>query len=63
MQCVFLGVIAGLVNERVFSAAKALLDFIYLAQYQSRTNKSLFQLQATLEQFYANKDAFVEASV
>lgn len=63
MQRVFLGVIAGLVNDRVFAAAKALLDFIYLAQYQSHTETSLSQLQAALEQFHSNKDVFVEAGV
>lgn len=63
MQRVFLGVIAGVVNDRVFATVKGLLNFIYLAQYQSHTDKSLTQLHAALEAFHSNKDAFIDAGI
>ncbi|KZP10902.1 hypothetical protein FIBSPDRAFT_757434 [Athelia psychrophila] len=63
MERVFLAVIAGLVNDRVFAAAKGLLDFIYLAQYQSHTNDTLAKLQDALERFHSNKDVFIDAGI
>lgn len=63
MQRVFLSVISGIVNERVFAAAKGLLDFIYLAQYQSHTERTLSQLEDALERFHFNKVAFIDAGV
>lgn len=61
MQRVFLGAIAGLVNDTIFAASKGLLDFIYLAQYQSHTDKTLLQLQDSLQRFHDNKHSFIEA--
>lgn len=63
MERVFLAVIAGIVNDRVFAAAKGLLDFIYLAQYQSHTDETLAKLQDTLERFHSNMDAFIDANI
>ncbi|KAG2144162.1 uncharacterized protein EDB93DRAFT_1241316 [Suillus bovinus] len=51
LECVFLCVIAGAVDNRV------------LASYQSHTEESLSCMQATLELFHANKNIFVEHGV
>ncbi|KAG1742960.1 hypothetical protein EDD22DRAFT_982148 [Suillus occidentalis] len=60
MQCIVLGVIAGAVEPHVFQAARAVLDFIYYAQYQSHTDKTLARMQDALDEFHANKLIFVE---
>jgi hypothetical protein len=59
----FLGIIAGAVDRRVLCAARALLDFIVYAQYQSHTTESLQQMQQVLENFHATKDVFIELGV
>lgn len=61
MQRVFLGIIGGIVDDRVYDAAEGLLDFIYLAQYQSHTDGTLRLLQQALARFHDNKDAIIEA--
>ncbi|KAG1789923.1 uncharacterized protein HD556DRAFT_1446500 [Suillus plorans] len=63
LQRVFLGVIAGAVENRVISAVRAVLDFIYYAQYQSHTENSLARMQAALASFHANKNVFIELEV
>ncbi|KAG2112395.1 uncharacterized protein F5147DRAFT_744599 [Suillus discolor] len=60
MQHVILGVIAGAVEPRVFQAARAVLDFIYYAQYQAHMDMTLMQMQDALDIFHANKEVFVE---
>ncbi|KIK44335.1 hypothetical protein CY34DRAFT_23094 [Suillus luteus UH-Slu-Lm8-n1] len=63
LQRVFLGVIAGAVDNRVIAAVRAVLDFIYYAQYQSHTANSLARMHAALASFHDNKDVFVELGV
>ncbi|KAG1788448.1 uncharacterized protein HD556DRAFT_1312038 [Suillus plorans] len=63
LQHVFLGVIAGGVENRVIAAVHAVLDFVYYAQFQSHTEKTLSHMQAALTSFYANKDMFIELGV
>ncbi|KAF7968708.1 hypothetical protein HWV62_29670 [Athelia sp. TMB] len=63
MQRVFLSVIAGAVDQRVFDAARAVLDFIYYAQYHSHTDTTLTQMQLALDTFHANKHVFVELGI
>jgi len=63
LQCVFLGIIAGAVDKRVAMAVRAVLDFIYYAQYQSHTDDSLARMQASLTSFHANKAVFIELGV
>ncbi|KAG1890779.1 hypothetical protein F4604DRAFT_1913578 [Suillus subluteus] len=60
MQHVVLGVIAGAVEPRVFQAARAILDFIYYAQYHARTDTTLMRMQEALNVFHANKAIFIE---
>jgi hypothetical protein len=63
LQRVFLGVIAGAVENRVIAAVRAVLDFVYYAQYQSHTEHTLSRMQAALTLFHANKEVFVELGV
>ncbi|KAG1858327.1 hypothetical protein C8R48DRAFT_748782 [Suillus tomentosus] len=63
LQHVFLGVIAGGVENRVIATVHAVLDFVYYAQFQSHTEKTLSHMQAALTSFHANKDVFIELGV
>lgn len=63
LQRVFLGVIAGGVENRVIAAVQAVLDFVYYTQFQSHTEKTLSHMQAALTSFHANKDVFIELGV
>ncbi|KAG2741331.1 hypothetical protein P692DRAFT_201842290 [Suillus brevipes Sb2] len=60
LECVFLCVIVGAVDNRVLAAVRGVLDFIYYAQYQSHTEERLI---SALELLHANKDVFVEHGV
>lgn len=57
MEKVFLGVIAGApkINADVMEAARALLDFIYLANYHSLTTVELDEMDTALATFHAHK--------
>ncbi|KAH7905274.1 hypothetical protein BJ138DRAFT_1138330 [Hygrophoropsis aurantiaca] len=63
MQRIFLGVIAGAVDGEVLTCARALLDFIYYAQYHSHTDITLQRMQAALDTFHATKDAFIRLGI
>ncbi|KAF7342687.1 hypothetical protein MSAN_02026600 [Mycena sanguinolenta] len=63
MARVFVGVLAGAVNAQVLTAIKALIDFIYFAQLQSHTSRTLDALQASLDTFHDYKDVFVESGI
>ncbi|KIJ09099.1 hypothetical protein PAXINDRAFT_45449, partial [Paxillus involutus ATCC 200175] len=63
LQRVFLGVIAGVVDECVLAATRGILDFIYYAQYQSHTEASLEKMEDSLKLFHENKQAFVDLGV
>ncbi|KAJ7779638.1 Zn-finger domain-containing protein [Mycena metata] len=55
MQRVFLGVMAGAVSAEVLTVVKSLIDFIYYAQFQSHTSRTLDALQACLNTFHTHK--------
>ncbi|KAF8193585.1 hypothetical protein K438DRAFT_1589234 [Mycena galopus ATCC 62051] len=63
MERVFLGVLTGAVTAQVLTVVKALIDFIYYAQLQSHTPKTLNALQASLDNFHAEKEIFVELGI
>ncbi|KAJ6486356.1 hypothetical protein DFH09DRAFT_1457204 [Mycena vulgaris] len=63
MQRVFLGVLAGAVSARVLTVVKSLIDFIYYAQFQSHTSRTLDALQSSLDTFHANKDILIELGI
>ncbi|KAG6806602.1 hypothetical protein H0H92_010700, partial [Tricholoma furcatifolium] len=60
MEKVMMGVLSGAVNSRVLTVGRALLDFIYYAQYQLHTTTTLAALQSALDTFHAHKDVFIE---
>ncbi|KAJ7803739.1 hypothetical protein B0H13DRAFT_2492976 [Mycena leptocephala] len=63
MQRVFLGVLAGAISVRVLTVVKALIDFIYYAQLQSHTVRTLNALQSALDTFHAHKQVFVDLNI
>ncbi|KAH7918566.1 hypothetical protein BV22DRAFT_1024391 [Leucogyrophana mollusca] len=63
MQKVFIGLLAGAVDNRVLTVAQSLVDFIYYAQFQQHTTQSLSALQSCLETFHANKHVLVELDI
>ncbi|KAF9496260.1 hypothetical protein BDN71DRAFT_1505955 [Pleurotus eryngii] len=63
MQKVFVGVMAGAVNNKVLTVVRALVDFIYYAQFQSHTTTSLNSLRVSLELFHKHKDIFVDLEI
>ena len=50
----------GQLSTRIIRAVRALLDFIYLAQFPSHTTDTLAQLQESLARFHDNKAVFVD---
>src|SRR5438477_11325021 len=48
---------------RLISAVRALLDFLYLAQYPVHTSKTLSNLSDALDRFHANKDVFIDLGI
>lgn len=63
LQRVFLGVIAGAVDNQILAAVRGVLDFIYYAQYQTHTDVTLSRMHNALASFHANKDIFLELGV
>lgn len=47
----------------VVKAVRALLDFMYLAQYPVHSDETLTQMVNALEQFHENKDVFIDLGV
>lgn len=60
MEKVFLSIIAGAMPPRVLAAAQAVIDFIYLAQFQVYTSTTLSALHQALKRFHENKEVFVD---
>ena len=65
LERVFLGVIAGHKNvtDGILKAMRALLDFIYLAQYESHSTVTLNYLQGALHNFHKNKQHVANSGV
>ena len=63
MEKVFLGILAGAVNSKVLTVARSLLDFIYYAQFQLHTSKTLEKLEKCLKTFHENKHIFIELEI
>ncbi|KZV99339.1 hypothetical protein EXIGLDRAFT_592623, partial [Exidia glandulosa HHB12029] len=58
-----LGCVHGIVPDKAVRAVTALLDFIYIAQYECHSDSTLAQLQETLTQFHELKSVFQEHGV
>ena len=63
MEKVFVGVIAGAVNQKTFTVIRALIDFIYYSQIQLQTSKTLAALDSCLKIFHTHKDVLIEAEI
>ena len=53
----------GQAPTRVLRAARALLDFLFLAQFTSHTSDTIHRLVDSLARFHENKDVFVELGI
>nr|VWO99055.1 Uncharacterized protein [Ganoderma boninense] len=63
IEKVLLGILVGRVEPDVVAAVKALLDFIYLAQYHVHSDTTLQLMQNALRNFHRHKDCFVKLGV
>ncbi|KAJ6573665.1 hypothetical protein B0H10DRAFT_2236943 [Mycena sp. CBHHK59/15] len=50
-------------NVRLIRSIRALLDFLYLAQYPIHSDETLAQLDDALNRFHDNKDIFVDLGI
>lgn len=53
------GIMIGAVKPAAIRAARALLDFVYLALYESHSDSTLAYLENALREFHEDKDIFV----
>jgi len=53
----------GLDSTRIVRAVRALMDFLYLAQYGSHTSDTISELQDRLMRFHDNKDIFLDLGI
>ncbi|KAF9502071.1 hypothetical protein BDN71DRAFT_1378620 [Pleurotus eryngii] len=53
----------GLSNARLIRAVRAILDFLYLAQYPVHTDRTLELLEDALEEFHNNKSIFIDLGI
>ncbi|KAF9486934.1 hypothetical protein BDN71DRAFT_1485414 [Pleurotus eryngii] len=53
----------GVSNTRLIWAVRAILDFLYLAQYPVHTDRSLELLEDALEEFHSNKAIFIDLGI
>ncbi|KAJ7429835.1 hypothetical protein B0H11DRAFT_1894852 [Mycena galericulata] len=60
MQKVFAGLMAGHANPAVIKTVAAVIDFIYLASFESHTTKSLALIDTALDVFHDNKQIFLD---
>ncbi|KAI0821807.1 hypothetical protein BC628DRAFT_1278229, partial [Trametes gibbosa] len=63
MEKSFLGVVAGAADERVTRAVHAVLDFIYLAHFETHTDSSLEALHQSWLDYHKYKAVFVELDI
>ena len=63
MEKVFIGVMAGAVNQRTLTVIWVLIDFIYYSQIQLQTSKTPVALESCLKNFHTHKDILIEAEI
>jgi hypothetical protein len=69
MCCVLLGLIVDLLvpggrdSTRIVKAVRALLDFLYLAQYRCHTSDTIHRMHASLSTFHDNKAVFLDLEI
>jgi hypothetical protein len=63
MEKMFLGVIAGAVDEWVIQAVCSVLDFISYAHFETHTESSLEKMDRAWSAIHENKSIFMELSI
>ena len=63
MQRIFVSLLAGVVQLAVLRTVVAVIDFIYYAQFQVHTSKTLLALETALKTFHENKDVFIREGI
>lgn len=63
MAKILLGCLVGIMAPSGIKAVKALLDFMYLAQYPTHNTDTLDYMKDALKEFHQNKQYFVEVAV
>jgi hypothetical protein len=53
----------GMSPVRLVHSVRALLDFLYIAQFPSQTDETLQLLQSSLDRFHKNKDIFIDLGI
>jgi len=59
MAKILLGCLVGIMAPSGIKAVKALLDFIYLAQYSTHSTETLIYLKDALSEFHKYKEYFL----
>ncbi|KIM58473.1 hypothetical protein SCLCIDRAFT_28018 [Scleroderma citrinum Foug A] len=63
MERVFVGLLSSAAEENVLVMACSLLKFIYYAQFQQHTDKTLAAMQDSLSLFHAHKGVLIELGI
>ena len=63
MEKVFVSIMAGAVNSETLTIIRAIVDFIYYAQLQLQTSKTLDALDSCLKKFHAHKNLLIKLEV
>ncbi|KAF8808413.1 Zn-finger domain-containing protein [Phlegmacium glaucopus] len=63
MQRIFVTLLAGAVQPAILRTVIAVIDFIYYAQLQVHTSKTLLALKTALKMFHKNKDVFIQEGI
>ncbi|KAF8809455.1 hypothetical protein BYT27DRAFT_7222384 [Phlegmacium glaucopus] len=63
MEKVFVSIMAGAVNSETLTIIQAVIDFIYYAQLQMHTLRTLNTLGACLQTFYTHKELLVKLEI
>ena len=63
MEKIFVGVMAGAVDSETLTIIRALIDFIYYAQLQLHTSKTLDALDSCLKTFHTHKELLIKLGI
>jgi hypothetical protein len=63
MERIFVSLLAGAVQAAVLRTVISVIDFIYYAQLQVHTSKTLICLETALKHFHENKDIFIQEGI
>ena len=63
MERIFVSLLVGAVQPAILRTVIAVIDFIYYAQLQVHTSKTLLALETALKIFHENKDVFIREGI